>query len=399
MRNRFRIITGIFFTLFILGLIGSPIIENIENPFIGLIVASALIYISYKLGFKLANRIFKYKNLESYANNEISIKKLKPITKTINLPNYSLDLFDEFVVLDFETTGLDPSTDKIIEVSALKYKNGILIDEFQTLINPKIKIPYEITEINGITNAMVKNKPTIEEILPKLLDFIGELPIVAHNAPFDAKFLKYNVLRHYGEDNINNTFIDTLAIARKLFPNLRNHKLETIKKHLKMDVDSHRAYDDTLVTAQIYLDYIKYRTNETNPTKESIKEEIEHTSFSELDFPPRSQKEKPGYYQGKHYTDYVDLVKQLKRIGEYDKAEKLLLSLVEAVESESKKENCGVAPWYYEQLAIIYRKQGNLLKEFEILERFSKQKHAPGSKTPTLIERFESVRNKVKMNQ
>lgn len=402
MRNHFRIITGIFFTLFILGLIGSPIVEKIENPFIGFIVSAALIYISYKLGFKLTNKLFKYKKISSYGDDEVSIKKLQPITKTINSPNYSLDSFDEFIVLDFETTGLDPTTDKIIEVSALKYKDGILIDEFHTLINPKIKIPHEITEINGITNAIVKNKPTIEEILPKLLDFIGELPIVAHNAPFDAKFLKYNVLRHYGEDNINNTFIDTLAIARKLFPNLRNHKLETIKKHLKMDVDSHRAYDDTLVTAQIYLDYIKLcknRTKGTNSTKETIKEETELTSFSELDFPPRSKKEKPGYYQGKHYTEYVDLVKKLKKAGEYDKAEKLLLSLVEAVESESKKENCGVAPWYYEQLAIIYRKQGNLLKEFEILERFSKQKHAPGSKTPTLIERFESVRNKVKMNQ
>ncbi|WDU84503.1 3'-5' exonuclease [Caloramator sp. Dgby_cultured_2] len=203
-------------------------------------------------------------------------------------------MFDEFVVLDFETTGLDPATDRIIEVSALKYKDGILIDEFHTLINPKIKIPYEITEINGITNAMVKKKPTIDEVLPKLLDFIGGLPIVAHNAPFDAKFLKYNVLRYYGEDTINNTFVDTLAIARKLYPNLRNHKLETIKKHIKMDVDSHRAYDDTLVTAEIYLKYCNVlgqnRADRTDYERKTIKNEIELTSFSELDFPTRSKK-------------------------------------------------------------------------------------------------------------
>ncbi|ADQ06468.1 HIRAN domain protein [Caldicellulosiruptor hydrothermalis 108] len=132
--------------------------------------------------------------------------------------------------------------------------------------------------------------------------------------------------------------------------------------------------------------------------KEINNEELQSMALDTLDFPSRSSKEKPGYYQGKHYTEYVDLVKQLKSAGEYDKAEKLLIALVEAVESESKKENLGVAPWYYEQLAIIYRRQKNLIKEVEILERFSKQKIGPGASSSKLLERLETVRKKLENN-
>ncbi|TDT63385.1 exonuclease domain-containing protein [Fonticella tunisiensis] len=400
MKNISRKIIGVILTIIITSFF-SPIFEKIENPFLGFFVLFIAIYISYKLGFKLANKLFKYnkiKDIKIEINNNENINFENKPEKIINNPNYSLEAFDEFVVLDFETTGLNPSTDKIIEVSILKYKNGVLIDEFQTLINPLIKIPPEITRITGISNNMVKDKPTIKEVLPLLIDFIGDLPIVAHNAPFDAKFLKYAVLYNLGEDMITNKFIDTVKVARKIYPNLPNHKLTTIKEYLDINLNSHRAHDDTLVTAQIYLDYIKFDKTLPKQKKEPSKPKIEPSSFSELDFPPMFQNEKPGYYQGKHYTDYVDLVKELKRAGEYDKAEKLLLCLVEAVESESKKENWGVAPWYYEQLAIIYRKQKNLSKEIEILERYSQQKKGPGGPNPKLLERLESVQRKLEIN-
>lgn len=120
--------------------------------------------------------------------------------------------------------------------------------------------------------------------------------------------------------------------------------------------------------------------------------------FTSLSFPQRDKTEKPGYYLGKYYTEYVETVKQLKKIKEYQKTEQLLLALIEAVESESIAKNQGVAPWYYEQLAIIYRKTGDLKKELEILERFTRQKLGPGAQPPKFFERLEKVRQKLASN-
>lgn len=100
------------------------------------------------------------------------------------------------------------------------------------------------------------------------------------------------------------------------------------------------------------------------------------------------QKDKPGYYKGKHYSAYVDEVKNLKRKGAIKEAERLLLELVNATEAESKADNSGVAPWYYEELAKIYRKRRDYHKEVAILERYAKQKHAPGIKPAQLLERL-----------
>ena len=100
---------------------------------------------------------------------------------------------------------------------------------------------------------------------------------------------------------------------------------------------------------------------------------------------------KPGYVDGKHFTRYIDTVKELKRKGEYDRAINLLLKLVEATEDESRVEGFGVAPWYYEQLAIIYKKIRDKDNEIKILERFTKQKHAPGVTPGKLYERLNKL--------
>lgn len=173
----------------------------------------------------------------------------------INSLRYTDKSYNEFIALDCETTGLKPDEHKIIEIAAIKYKNGEIVDTFHTLINPQVHIPYYITKINGISDDMVKDTPTIEEVMPKLIKFIGNLPIVAHNASFDAKFLKCASYKLFGKDSINNYFIDTVKIARMIYPHLPNHKLETIKNYLGLNLKSHRAYDDTIVAANIYLEY------------------------------------------------------------------------------------------------------------------------------------------------
>ena len=111
---------------------------------------------------------------------------------------------------------------------------------------------------------------------------------------------------------------------------------------------------------------------------------------------PDSRIEAPGQVNGTHYTGYIDRVKELKRIGDLDSAENLLLKLVEATEAEAQADRCGVAPWYYEQLAIVYRKQKNLGSELAILERYEHQAKAPGVGPNKLAERLQKVRALIK---
>lgn len=199
------------------------------------------------------------------------IKEKKEETKYYKI-NYTDKIYNEFIVFDTETTGLDSVEDKIIELCALKYKDGEVIDTFETLIDPEIVIQPHITKINNITNEMVKGKPVIEEVMPKFLEFIGDMPLAAHNAKFDVKFINANLV--YLDKRITNEVIDTLSISRKIYKDLPNHKLVTIKESLDLDLESHRANADCIVAAQIYLDYCNenYRLEaETLNADDSVK--------------------------------------------------------------------------------------------------------------------------------
>ncbi len=161
---------------------------------------------------------------------------------------------DIFVAIDVETTGLSPFNNELIEISAIKYNKNKKIDTFSTLIKPKIKIPYYITKITGITNEMVQNAPQIEKVMPELICFIGEHALVAHNANFDYKFIQ----NYSGNSFSKNKVIDTVAIGRKLYPELPNHKLGTIAKHIGITEDGfHRAEFDCECCAKIYIEYLK----------------------------------------------------------------------------------------------------------------------------------------------
>ena len=159
-----------------------------------------------------------------------------------------------FVALDVETTGLSPFANELIEVSAIKYKGSTKLDTFSTLIRPKMQIPYHITKITGITNEMVKDAPEVEEIMPELISFVGDLSIVAHNANFDYKFIQ-----NYSNHSFSkNKVIDTVPIGRKLYPGLPNHKLGTIAKHIGITEEGfHRAEFDCECCAKIYMEYLK----------------------------------------------------------------------------------------------------------------------------------------------
>lgn len=159
-----------------------------------------------------------------------------------------------FISVDVETTGLSPVHNELIEISAIKYQGENQIDKFTTLVKPTEKIPEIITKITGITNDMVSNSPTIDEIMPNLVEFISDYPIIAHNANFDMSFLKKFSKGSFKKNNI----IDTVKIARNLYPKLPNHKLGTVAKHIGITEEGfHRAEFDCECCAQIYIEYVK----------------------------------------------------------------------------------------------------------------------------------------------
>lgn len=159
---------------------------------------------------------------------------------------------DNFIVFDIETTGFSSEDDRIIEIGAVKICDGKIIDSFNHFVNPKMSIPYKITELTGINNDMVKDAETIEVILPKFLEFIGDGIVVAHNADFDTGFIKANCRRH--NLKFNNGIIDTLPLARFMFPDLKKHKLNVICDHLGISLENHhRAVDDAKATSEILL--------------------------------------------------------------------------------------------------------------------------------------------------
>ncbi|MCL2811670.1 MAG: PolC-type DNA polymerase III, partial [Clostridia bacterium] len=158
------------------------------------------------------------------------------------------DLGEDIVVLDFETTGLSSRRDRIVEIGAVRMRGGQVAAEFSRLVNPGVPIPAKITEITGITDAMVRDAETANEAIPALLAFIGDAPVAAHNAPFDMGFLREECRRI--NCDCAPAVIDTLELSRRLYPKLKNHKLATVCKQLGVSLkNAHRAVHDATATA------------------------------------------------------------------------------------------------------------------------------------------------------
>ena len=156
------------------------------------------------------------------------------------------------IVLDTETTGLDYTREKIIEFAAVRLENGKIKDEFQTLINPQQHIRKSSMAIHGISEEMVQDAPTEEEILPAILEFIGDYPIVAHNAIFDYSFLNEASWRVLGK-GLPNAKIDTQVMFKEVFPDLESHGLEALTKKFSVEFKkAHRAMADTMGLALAY---------------------------------------------------------------------------------------------------------------------------------------------------
>ncbi len=261
------------------------------------------------------------------------------------------------IVLDTETTGLDYTKERMVEFAAVRLENGKIKDEFQTLINPQQHIRKSSIAIHGITQDMVADAPTEAEAMPKILEFIGDYPIVAHNAIFDYTFLNEASLRTTGKELIN-TRIDSQQMFKEVYPDLESHGLEALTKKFNVDLTNHhRAMADTMGLALAYpklkklylqkydwevkqLDNVEYlferflRIQNTINTLQSELQDLKSVFklyFEQGGAPIRSQTGETLVYNSKQSFGYdLHQIKEvLEEVGAFDKAIKLNTGFVD----------------------------------------------------------------------
>lgn len=227
-----------------------------------------------------------------------------------------------YCVLDLETTGFSFRTEKITEVGIMKLKNGEVIDEFSCFVNPEKPIPQRVIEVTNITDDMVKDAETIETVMPKIIEFVGDSVLVAHNADFDIGFLKYNA-KELGL-SLDNTYLDTLRLAKDLFPDYKKYKLGIIAENLGIKVEvAHRALDDvdtTVKVLKVMLDMLKEKGVKTI-------DDIDNLNIGKADY-----KKLPSYHAiilAKNYVGLKNLYKlvSLSHLHYFYKRPRILKSL------------------------------------------------------------------------
>jgi DNA polymerase-3 subunit alpha (Gram-positive type) len=165
----------------------------------------------------------------------------------------------DFVVFDLETTGAKMPPCRVTEIGAFKVSGGKIVDEYQTLINPTMPIPSFIAELTGISDEMVRNAPEFHEVAGEFLEFVGDAVLVAHNAPFDIRFINHEIGRVFDGCSLVNPHICTVQLSRKLLPDIDNHRLHTVADYYSIEIiNRHRAGDDALATAKIFIKFLDH---------------------------------------------------------------------------------------------------------------------------------------------
>lgn len=261
------------------------------------------------------------------------------------------------IVLDTETTGLDYTKEKMVEFAAVRLENGKIKDEFQTLINPEQHIRKSSIAIHGITAEMVADAPTEAEAMPKILEFIGDYPIVAHNAIFDYTFINEASIRTTGKE-IKNPRVDSQQMFKEVYPDLDSHGLDALTKKFNVDLTNHhRAIADTMGLALCYpklkklymqkydwevkqLDNVEYlferflRIQNTINTLQSELQDLKSVFklyFEQGGQPIRSQTGETLVYNSKQSFgyDFHQIKDVLEEVGAFEKAVKLNTGFVD----------------------------------------------------------------------
>ena len=259
--------------------------------------------------FPEAHKMLGYDNPDMKVIYGVEAYYVPDKAPNVNSPK-GQDIDTTYCVLDLETTGLSFRTEKITEIGIMKYKDGEVIDSFSTFVNPQRPIPQEVIDVTNITDEMVADAPTIDQIMPKVLEFIGDSVIVAHNADFDVGFLKHNC-KLLGL-KLENTYVDTLRLAKDLFPDYKKYKLGIIAENLGIKVDvAHRALDDVDTTVKVFrimIDMLKERGAKTL-------EDFDRVAVAEYK-KKEEYKKLPSYHAIILATNYVGL-KNLYKLVSY----------------------------------------------------------------------------------
>lgn len=212
--------------------------------------------------------------------------------------NYTMQILDDYCVLDTETTGLSAYYDEIIEIGILKVRNNEVVDRYSQLIKPINNIEPFITSLTGITNEMVAGMPPITQVKENVLDFIQDDVLIGHNTSFDIRFLNAGF-----KIEIKNLYMDTMPISRKLFPQLEHHRLSDLTDYLGLANNEHRSIADCITTKELY-DSIKSIMFERNLSiddlwiKRQPRKSIGNVIRSIV--PENTEIDKDGFFYGKH---------------------------------------------------------------------------------------------------
>ena len=229
----------------------------------GLIPPDVAVKTAYKWGHK-AVAITDHGNVQGFPEAMLAAEKLgmKVIygieayfvnnAARVIYGNYTGGFDEELVVFDIETTGLSAANCKITEIGAVKIKNGEVLEKFNSFVNPQCPIPAEIVELTGITDEMVANADTIDAVLPRFFEFVGDRLLIAHNADFDTGFIRV-AAKELGLE-FKTPYLDTLGLARAIIPDLKSYKLDKLANYYKLgSFNHHRASDDAEMLANIFF--------------------------------------------------------------------------------------------------------------------------------------------------
>lgn len=198
---------------------------------------------------------FKYgdKNKKEENNVQVSFDILGNIQKQEKNSGVNLNKFvDDYVLVDIETTGFSPVKDEIIEIGAIKVEKNKIINKYNELIKINENLSHFTTKLTGITDEMLQTGKEISEVLKDFIHFTGDSVIIGHNVTFDLGFLSYNC-KKYLNFNLNNDYVDTMCIARKLVPNSINYKLGTLANFFNVSYEgAHRGLKDVEITYEVY---------------------------------------------------------------------------------------------------------------------------------------------------
>ncbi len=221
--------------------------------------APAARLVDYVMNISDASDEMACRLMEAIVNRDARLRMNGSVVELEEPDHDAIDLCEtSFVVFDLETTGAKAPPCRITEIGAYKVENCELVGEFHTLVNPEVPIPPFITSLTGISDDMVRDAPRFCEVADDFLRFIGDSVLVAHNSPFDLRFLNHEISMVHDECRVGNPALCTVQLSRRLLPDIENHKLKTVASYYSVDlINHHRASDDAHATAKIFINLLK----------------------------------------------------------------------------------------------------------------------------------------------